>query len=121
MASVWLRRILLAVAVVLAVVSIVQVVRLAPVPDSPAEEMSAATPALEAQPLPAAPTEPSARWTVGIWQGRVAVFEGDPAAPIRVMETPVAALPAADRQALEEGIPVDDPVVLAGLLEDYGS
>lgn len=121
MGSVWLKRVLLAVAVVLAVVSIIQVVRLAPVPAPPPQEENAAAPALEPQPVAVTQPPASARWTVGVWQGRVAVFEGDSADPVRVMETPVSALPEVDRRALEAGIPVDDPVVLAGLLEDYGS
>lgn len=121
MSSVWLRRVLLAVAVVLVVVSIVQVVRLAPIPAPPPEEENAAAPALE--PQQAAVTRPlqTARWTVGVWQGCVAVFEGDGLDPVRVLETPVASLPEPDRLSLEAGIPVDDPAVLAGLLEDYGS
>lgn len=119
MTSVWLRRILLALAVVLAVVCIVQAVRLAPVPTSPAPEEAAAKPAPE--PQETVRQQSAARWTVGVWQGCVAVFEGDSGEPSRVLETPVSALPAADRQALEAGIPVDDPAVLAGLLEDYGS
>ncbi|MBQ4577899.1 MAG: hypothetical protein IJA84_02450 [Clostridia bacterium] len=121
MGAVWVRRVLLAVAVAAAVVSIIQVVRLAPVPAPPQQEENALLPALEPQPVQL--TEPTRQqgWTVGVWQGRVAVFEGASADPIRVMETPVEALPETDRLALERGIPVDDPVVLAGLLEDYGS
>ncbi|MBR5536706.1 MAG: hypothetical protein IKU58_02255 [Clostridia bacterium] len=119
MGSVWFKRILLAVAVVLAVVFLVQAVRFAPVPEVPQlEEPAAAS-------LPLTATEvwqaPSYRWTVGVWQGRVAVFEGENTDPIRVMETPVSALPASDQKALRDGIPVDDPVVLAGILEDYSS
>lgn len=121
MGSVWLKRVLLALAVVLAVVSIIQVVRLAPVPAPPPREENALLPALEPQPVQLEPSTPTARWTLGVWQGRVAVFEGESVDPVRVMETPVSALPEADRSALEAGIPVDDPVVLAGLLEDYGS
>ena len=118
MGSVWLRRILLAVAVVLAVVFIVQAVRFAPVPEPPKSEDTAAVPAQE--PLQITQSA-QARWTVGVWQGSVAVFEGESTQPSRVLETPVTALPVCDRQALEAGIPVDDPEVLAGLLEDYGS
>ena len=122
MGSVWLKRVLLALAVVLAVVSIVQVARFAPVPaPPPVEEPTEVLPALEPQSVSVSRPDGALRWTVGIWQGRVAVFEGEGTNPIRVMETPVSALPEADRKALEAGIRVDDPVVLAGLLEDYGS
>ena len=108
-----------AVAVVAAVVCIVQAVRFAPVPDPPqAEELSAAPEPLH---ITSARQTPPSRWTVSIWQGRVAVFEGADTQPIRVLETPVSALPPYDQQTLEAGIPVDDPVVLAGILEDYGS
>ena len=62
-----------------------------------------------------------AAYTIGIWQGRVAVFENNTETPVTVLDTPVTALPIADQKALEQGIPVSDPVTLAGLLEDYGS
>lgn len=117
MAKVWIRRILLAVAVVLAVVFIVQAVRFAPVPEPPKTEAAAASEPLQ---IPAIRQKSVSRWKIGIWQGRVAVFEGESTHPIRVLETPVLSLPQSDQQALETGIPVDDPVVLAGLLEDYG-
>ena len=120
MGSVWIRRILLAVAVVLAVVCIVQAVRFAPVPEAPQQQEEAAA-ASQPVAVPEVRQVPASRWTVGVWQGRVAVFEGGGTDPIRVMETPVTALPASDQRALESGIPVDDPVVLAGILEDYGS
>ena len=68
---------------------------------------------------PAAAEVPPYR--VAVWQGRVAVFEGEESLPSTVLETPVASLPPADQQALERGIPVDSREELACLLEDYGS
>lgn len=68
---------------------------------------------------PAAAEVPPYR--VAVWQGRVAVFEGEEPLPFTVLETPVASLPPADQQALERGIPVSSREELACLLEDYGS
>ena len=64
---------------------------------------------------------PQPPFTVGSWQGHVAVFENEQEAPVMVLETSVASLPEADQIALAEGIAVYDQQMLASLLEDYGS
>ena len=64
---------------------------------------------------------PQPPFTVGSWQGHVAVFESEHEAPVMVLETSVASLPEADQIALAEGIAVYDQQMLASLLEDYGS
>ena len=63
----------------------------------------------------------TACWTVGLWQGHVAVFHQGAATPETVLEMPADALPETDRAALARGIPVNTPEALAALLEDYGS
>ncbi len=90
-------------------------------------EPAAATGELTPTPLSSAEAEPvqegreEAPWKVGIWQGYVAVFSGGKNAPDTVLEMPAAALPEADRTALEQGIPIHSREELAALLEDYGS
>lgn len=58
-------------------------------------------------------------YTVGIYNGRVAVFSGNDAEPVSICDVYAAALPEADRQKLAEGIPVPDEKALHDLLEDY--
>ncbi len=89
----------------------------------PAPAPQAQLPQLQAQiePMqePAAAEVPPYR--IALWQGRVAVFEGEEPLPVTVLDTPAASLPPADQQALERGIPVYSREELAGLMEDYGS
>lgn len=89
---------------------------------TPEEDRSVQTAGLPAeQTRQAHPAEQTACWTVGLWQGHIAVFHQGAEAPETVLEMPVDALPEADRAALERGIPVNTPEELAALLEDYGS
>lgn len=60
-------------------------------------------------------------YRLGVYQGRVSVFPPEGDQPIRITETPEAALPEPDRRSLAEGIYVYSREELAGLLEDYGS
>ncbi len=82
-------------------------------PASPAD----ALPSAAAQQI----TQPDPRWKVGVWQGHVAVFDPQSDAPRQVLDTELISLPAADRQALEQGIPVFTAEELASLIEDYDS
>ena len=61
---------------------------------------------------------PAPAWMVGAQNGVVAVFTGD-GQLVRLTDSPVSDLPAADRESLLRGIPVEDDVQLAMLLEDY--
>ncbi len=63
------------------------------------------------------PTEQG--YTVAVHEGRVAVFRGDTL--LRLTDTPVDALPKADRVRLYEGISVNSDKELKLLLEDYCS
>ena len=78
------------------------------------KEVPAATPQpVETAPVPA--------YLVRELNGCIAVFSGDGADLLRRTDYPAAALPLADRQGLEAGIPVDSDEALAMLLEDYQS
>lgn len=87
----------------------------------------AAVQTLQARPrtesLPAAAelpaSVPAPAYLVREKEGLVAVFTGDGKQLLRLTDTGVAALPAADRACLSEGIPVSDDLSLAMLLEDY--
>ena len=88
----------------------------------PEQDQSVQTAGLPAeQGQEAQPSAQTACWTVGLWQGHVAVFHQGAATPETVLEMPADALPEADRAALAQGIPVNTPEELAALLEDYGS
>ncbi|MBQ4332253.1 MAG: BofC C-terminal domain-containing protein [Clostridia bacterium] len=72
--------------------------------------------------LPAPGTARStARYTIGEWEGQVAVFEGDQDFPRQVFDVYVNALPEQQRQQVLEGVPVEDETQLSILLEDYTS
>ncbi len=60
-------------------------------------------------------------YTIGIWEGKVAVYEGADSHPMQIFDTPVTALPAEVREALEKGVRVDRAEELYQILEDYTS
>lgn len=80
---------------------------------APEAPVSAEIPAQTAvqTPLPA--------YLVRAQDGMVAVFSGDGTQLLRMTESCISALPAPDRADLEAGIPVEDDLSLAMLLEDY--
>lgn len=90
-------------------------------PSPPAALQTDAASGEDAAPSSAAQrmTQPLPRWRMGVWQGHVAVFDWRSDLPRRVLETELISLPAPDRSALEEGIPVYTVEELAGLIEDY--
>lgn len=59
------------------------------------------------------------RYTIGEWQGQVAVFEMGSSAPRQVFDTYVETLPEPQRRQLRAGVPADTEHQLAVLLEDY--
>ncbi len=69
------------------------------------------------------PTVPSgAKYTVTVYQGKLAVYLSEHMdTPQYVTDVEVATLPAADREALASGIPIDSELALTSLLEDYSS
>ena len=56
---------------------------------------------------------------LGIQNGNVALWEDGKEDPIRVFPYSASNLPAADRQALENGIHLDSKLQLIRLIEDY--
>ncbi len=58
-------------------------------------------------------------YTIGAWEGKVAVFEGEDPYPMQVLDTPVNALPAEVRSQVESGVPVNRAEDLYLILEDY--
>lgn len=62
-----------------------------------------------------------AAYTLGVWEGMLAVFEGDAAFPMKLYEVAVASLPADEQARLREGISVNSADELQRLLEDYTS
>ncbi len=59
------------------------------------------------------------RYTIGEWEGRLAVFEGKDPQPRQIFEVYVDALPEELRQRVKEGVPARDDTQLSVLLEDY--
>ncbi|MBR5390065.1 MAG: hypothetical protein IK141_02045 [Clostridia bacterium] len=113
------RRISLTAAAGLALIAVVLALTLrAPSPAPPAD--GAVQPAATELPL-SLPAESSASegWRVGIYEGHVAVFSVGSQTPDQILDTAVASLPYADREALRRGIFVTDREALAALLEDY--
>lgn len=70
---------------------------------------------------PDQPRQRTAAYTIGVWEGQVAVFEGDQPFPMQVYDSFVDALPEELRRQVLEGIPVEDKTQLSVLLEDYTS
>lgn len=66
-----------------------------------------------------ADTAPAPMYTIGVWEGRVAVFEGDAAYPKQIYDMPVSGLPPELQQQVREGVAVYSEAELSLLLEDY--
>ena len=62
-----------------------------------------------------------AAYTLGVWEGQLAVFEGDAPFPQKLYDVPISALPPAEQQKLKAGIAVATADELQVLLEDYTS
>lgn len=62
-----------------------------------------------------------AAYTLGVWEGQLAVFEGTAAFPMKLYEVSVASLPETEQQKLRDGISVASEGELQVLLEDYTS
>ena len=68
-----------------------------------------------------APTEaaPVPLYTIGVWEGQVAVFERGQSYPKQVYDMPVTGLPHELRRQVLDGVPVYSEEQLSVLLEDY--
>lgn len=69
-------------------------------------------------PAPTAATH-TPLYTIGVWEGQVAVFERHQSYPKQVFDMPVSALPQELRQRVLEGVPAYTEAELSVLLEDY--
>lgn len=72
----------------------------------------------------APPTEKgrqTAAYTLGEWEGQLAVFEGEDTFPQKLYDVAVAALPRSEQERLKNGIAVANEEELQRLLEDYTS
>ena len=58
-------------------------------------------------------------YLLGIKDGFLALWDTGSSTPLAVYTTKVAMLPAADQDALQQGIPIRDDMHLQQLLEDY--
>ncbi len=85
-----------------------------------AAEKSGAEPA-ETGTIPVTAEAGTETATLGLYDGKLALFRNGSAYPAEIYEIYAGSLPEADREALAAGIPVADEAELAELLEDYGS
>lgn len=69
-------------------------------------------------PQPAREAAPP-RYTIGVWEGQVAVFEGEQPFPKQVFEVAVNTLPEELRRKIVDGVPAYSEAQLSVLLEDY--
>lgn len=58
-------------------------------------------------------------YTIGVWQGQVAVFEGTQNFPRQVFDVSVETLPPELQQRVRQGVPAETDAQLSVLLEDY--
>ena len=58
-------------------------------------------------------------YTIGEWEGQVAVFEGDQPFPRQVFDTYVSTLPPELQQQVRQGVAAETDAQLSVLLEDY--
>ena len=131
MDSVWLKRGLLALAILLAAGCVAALLlperQMEPQTQNQQGELSSQDQGQpqqqQSQMEPQQTAEPEAQhmYEMGIWEGKVAVFLPGTNVPMRITEMPVTSLPTADQQALKDRIPVYDAQELAFFLEDYGS
>lgn len=59
------------------------------------------------------------RYTIGVWDNRVAVFEQDQPFPKQVFDVYVETLPAEQQRQLKAGVIAENEARLSVLLEDY--
>lgn len=65
--------------------------------------------------------EPAPTMTLGVYQGKLALFLGDGRYPNEIYNVRVRSLPPEDREKLAEGLSVSSEAELLRLLEDYSS
>lgn len=73
------------------------------------------------QPQSASPRTAEVQYTLGVWQGQLAVFKNAASSPCKIYDVAVAALPVEEQTRLQNGIAVTSERELQALLEDYTS
>ena len=58
-------------------------------------------------------------YTIGVFDGKVAVFTGNSSTPTEIYDVYLQNLPLVDQEELARGIPIDDPQMLKIKIEDY--
>ena len=95
---------------------------ISPRPSAKAERPQPVQQAPDVQEDSAPFTGGSAKYTVTVYEGRLAVYlTASAQAPQYVTDVEVSTLPAADREALQKGIPIYTEAQLTSILEDYSS
>jgi len=93
-----------------------------PVPDSGNSESPARSATTTVPTLPTQPTQPpDAPYILGQWEGKLALFTPPDAYPRQVYDIYLSAFPIEEQRRLEAGIPAQNEVELAALLEDFTS
>lgn len=69
----------------------------------------------------AASSSPAALYTVGEWNGQLAVYVREKTEPEQVYDVYITTLPEEEQRRLQQGVPVEDEETLLRLLEDYTS
>ncbi len=67
------------------------------------------------------PAKSPPAYTIGVWEGQLAVFEGENGYPKQLLEVEVAGLPKEEQERLKQGVSVETEQQLYLLLEDYTS
>lgn len=67
------------------------------------------------------PAAATPAYTIGVFEGQVAVFEGDSTAPMQIFDVYVHALPPEIREQLQQGVAAENADELSVLLEDFTS
>jgi len=83
-------------------------------------EISTSEPA-ETGTIPVTAEAEAETMSLGVYDGKLALFRNGSAYPAEIYEIYAGSLPQADQEALAAGIPVTDEAELTKLLEDYGS
>lgn len=65
--------------------------------------------------------ENTSAYRISVFNGRLAVFDGDSKIPYKVYDTYIASLPEEDRKNLIKGIEVDTTAQLMKVIEEYTS
>lgn len=60
-------------------------------------------------------------YTVGVWEGKLALFESSAEFPVKLYDVAITSLPPEEQQRLRTGITVRSDGELEMLLEDYTS